>query len=384
MTYFVGVDIAKDLHFATILNHEGSVFKQAFSFKNTKDGFQSFLDSLPCLEDIVIGMESTAHYHMNLVNYLQDKGISTKVLNPLITKRFRGLSIRDVKNDKLDSLNIAVYLRFDNDTQYNPIRITNYLRSLCQEREKLKQLHTRSYIRLTAHLDKVFPEFKPYMKSLKTQGVHALLKKYSTAYEMKTARYDSLMNLLNIKRTVCSKDRALELKTLANNSIGFHDEAISFIIKQELDQIELFHKQLTEIDVRIVEYMKELNSPLLSIPGMGYIQAATIEATINNIARFDNPGKLLAYAGLDPKIRQSGKWEATSTRMSKRGNKLLRYTLIWSAHNLVKNSKTIEVYYKKKRSEGKSHYSALGHVSKKLVNYIYWVLTHPEEQFVLD
>ena len=138
------------------------------------------------------------------------------------------------------------------------------------------------------------------------------------------------------------------------------------------------------MEKQIIDIIKPINSPLLKIPGFGYIQTAYLLATFENIARFDSPSKLLAYAGLDPKVRQSGLFKASSTRMSKRGNKLLRYALIWSANNVRKNSKTMKEYYLKKRSESKSHYNALGHCSKKLVNYIFFVLQNPDKDFILD
>ncbi len=122
----------------------------------------------------------------------------------------------------------------------------------------------------------------------------------------------------------------------------------------------------------------------MKIPGFGYIQTAYLLATIENISRFDSPNKIMAMAGLDPKIRQSGRFKESRTRMSKRGNKLLRYTLIRSTNNVRKNSNTMKSYYLKKRSEGKSHYNALGHCSRKLVNYIFFVLKNPDKEFILD
>ena len=70
--------------------------------------------------------------------------------------------------------------------------------------------------------------------------------------------------------------------------------------------------------------------------------------------------------------------------MSKRGNRQLRYALIWSAYNVSKHTQTLNTYYSKKRDEGKSHYNALGHCAKKLVNYIFYILTNPEKEFVLN
>lgn len=128
----------------------------------------------------------------------------------------------------------------------------------------------------------------------------------------------------------------------------------------------------------------EKDSPLLNIPGTGFIQAVNILSVIYSIDRFNSLNQILAYVVLDPKTRQSGLFKASSTRMSKRGNALLRYTLIWSAHNLVKNSQTMKDYYLMKRTQSKFHYNALGHCARKLVNYILWILNNPETQFILE
>ena len=181
-----------------------------------------------------------------------------------------------------------------------------------------------------------------------------------------------------------TKDKASQIKSLASSSVSFHSAAISTYIKDTVYQNELFQQQLLDIDKQIISIMKETDSPLMKIPGFGYIQTAYLLATIENISRFDSPNKIMAMAGLDPKIRQSGQFKASRTRMSKRGNKLLRHTLIRSTNNVRKNSNTMKSYYLKKKSEGKSHYNALGHCSRKLVNYIFFVLKNPDKEFILD
>ena len=104
-------------------------------------------------------------------------------------------------------------------------------------------------------------------------------------------------------------------------------------------------------------------------------------SAIINITRFSSPKKLVAYAGLDPKVRQSGTWSMPRTRMSKRGSKLLRYALIWSAYNMARRPGPMKDYFELKKSQGKSHYNALGHCAAKLCRYLFWILNHPDEEF---
>lgn len=387
MTYFVGIDIAKLNHFACVIDQNGQVLTQPFPFENTIDGFQLFISQINSYshDEVFIGFESTAHYHENLANYLTNHSYSYEIINPLLSKRFRGLNIRDVKNDKVDALNIASFLSINRN---NPIQETffiNELAFLSKERDNLVKQHSRELVRLTSYLDRVFPELKPHIKSsLNTKGFRNLLKKYSTAKEIKETRIDALFNTLNAKRKFRSLESVKIIKDLAKNSVGYHSDALSTVIKNIIHQIEFLQIQLDAIESEIKTHPVVKESRLHQIPGMGDIQIAYIMSVIKDITRFGNPSKVVAFAGLDPKVRQSGQFKASKTRMSKRGNKMLRYALTWSANNVRNNSNTMNNYYLKKRSEGKSHYNALGHCATKVVNYIFFILSNPDKEFTLD
>lgn len=387
MTVFVGIDIAKFSHVACITNQFGQVLTQPFPFENNLEGFNLLLSHLRNHnhEDVCIGFESTGHYHENLAHFLTQNTYSYELINPLLSKRFRGLNIRDVKNDKVDALTIASFLSINRNHPVQEDFFINELAFLSKERDNLIKQRSREYTRLTAYLDRVFPELKPRIKnSIKSKGFQNLLKKRATAQEIKETRIDFLYNTINFKRKSYSKNFVKEIKDLAKESVGYHSDALSQVIKGIIHQIEFLSLQLDAIESEIESHDLVVDSPLNQIPGMGRIQIAYILSAIGNISRFDSPRKILAFAGLDPKVRESGKFKASSTRMSKRGNKLLRYALIWSAHNVRKKSVTMNTYYLKKRSEGKGHYNALGHCSKKVVNYIFFILSNPDKEFVLE
>lgn len=387
MTVFVGIDIAKYTHYASFVSSNGEVLFEPFPFDNSSLGFQSLLSKLEQfpIDEVIIGYESTAHYHLNLHQFLQRLSFTSFILNPLLTKRFRGLQIRDVKNDKMDSLCIAQFLSFNHSNKFSHPAVNDLL-VLCTELHSLKQKKTQCYIQLTACLDVVFPELKQqfFKGNLKSNAAHNLLKVYCSAHDIKNVRIDRLTNIISVNSRGFQKKRVESLKLLATNSIGINSSGYKFKVSNLIEQIECIERQIERLIAVINEMIFEMDCAILKIPGMGTIQAAYILSVINSIDRFSHPKQVLAYAGLDPKIRQSGTFEAKSTRMSKRGNALLRYALIWSAHNVVKNSKTMNDYYLKKRSEGKSHYNALGHCSRKLVNYIFWIMNHPDEEFILE
>ena len=161
---------------------------------------------------------------------------------------------------------------------------------------------------------------------------------------------------------------------MAKSSVGIDNPSLSLQIKHAILQIELYDEQIAEVEALYKQILDEMNTPILSIPGMSYNQAAVIIGCIGDINRFEHSCQLLAYAGLDPSVIQSGNFQARSTKMSKRGPGILRYSLVYSAHNVVKNNKTFREYYELKRSQGKSHYCALGHVAHKLVRIIFKML----------
>ena len=133
----------------------------------------------------------------------------------------------------------------------------------------------------------------------------------------------------------------------------------------------------------MTESMRFNDSVIMTIPGIGYLNGGMILGEIGDIHRFSTPKKLLAFAGLDPSVYQSGNFNARRTRMSKRGSRILRYALMNAAHNVVKNNATFKAYYDKKMAEGRTHYNALGHCAGKLVRVIWKMLTD-EVEFNLD
>lgn len=127
-----------------------------------------------------------------------------------------------------------------------------------------------------------------------------------------------------------------------------------------IEQIELLDSQIDHVETEMTDIINCLNSVIMTIPGIGPINGGMILGGIGDIHSFPSPKQLLAFAGLDPSVYQSGNFQAKRTRMSKRGSKALRYALMNAAHNVVKNNATFKAYYDAKVAEGRSHYNALG------------------------
>ena len=159
--------------------------------------------------------------------------------------------------------------------------------------------------------------------------------------------------------------------------------ALSIQVTQTIAQIELLDSQIEKVEAEMTQIMQFHDPVIMTIPGIGYINGGMILGEIGDIHRFSHPSKLLAFAGLDPSVYQSGNFQAKRTRMSKRGSRVLRYALVNAAHNVVKNNATFKAYYDAKMAEGRTHYNALGHCAGKLVRIIWKMLTDDVE-FNLD
>ena len=328
---------------------------------------------------IIIGLESTAHYGDNLVRYLVAEFYQVCVLNPIKTCQMRKNNIRKTKTDKVDTYVIAKTLMMQDDLRFIGFYDLDMmdLKALGHFRQKTIKQCTRLKIQLTTYIDQVFPEIQYFFKSsLHQNAVYALLKEAPSPKEIASMHMTHLANLLKVNsHGHFTKEQAKELRVLAQKSVGANDSAISIQITQTIQQIELLDSQLDKIEAEMTDIMKFNDSVIMTIPGIGYINGGMILGEISDIHRFSNPNKLLAFAGLDPSVYQSGNFQAKTTRMSKRGSRVLRYALVNAAWNVVRNNVTFKAYYDVKKAEGRSHYNALGHCAGKLVRVIWKMLT---------
>ncbi len=386
---YAGIDIAKLNHYAAVISSDGIVLTEPFKFTNDGDGFLKLSAELSdyAPEPVIIGLESTEHYGDNLVRYLVANDYKVCVLNPIQTSSRRKDRIRKTKTDKVDAIVIAETLMMQKSYRF----VTFYdldlmdLKTLGRFRQKSIKQRTRLKIQLTSYVDQVFPELQYFFKSgLHQKSVYALLSEAPTPADIASVHMTHLSHLLQASsHGHFDKETARQLRVLAQKSVGNSDSTISIQITQTISQIELLDSQINKVEAEMTEIMKFNDSVIMTIPGIGYINGGMILGEIGDIHRFSKPHKLLAYAGLDPSVHESGTFKAKRTRMSKRGSRVLRYALINAAHNVVKNNATFKAYYDKKMAEGRPHYNALGHCAGKLVRVI-WRMMTDDIDFNLD
>ena len=370
--YYIGIDISKYKHDFCIISNTGEVIVENSSFENNKKGFQYFLDQLKPYNksNVQIAFEATGHYSLNLECFLTNQGFSYMKINPLVVHQFlKARSLRRTKTDKADSLTIASYLM---SVPYKPNSNLLYniytLKSLCRSREQLIKERSKFEVLLTNELDKSFPELKTFFNNMISTTLLYILEKYKNTTHISLMKdYESLRKVSHGKFTYA---RFAKLKELAKDSIGHHNDNSDLLISTYVSTINHFNEKIDPIDKQISTIIKELNPRMLSIPGLGEISAATILSEYGDIKNFSSPNKMLAFAGLEPSIIQSGTLE-NNGKMVKHGSGHLRYAIMNIAMSILKYSPTFYDYYQKKRSEGKCHRVALSHVCKKLIRVIY-------------
>lgn len=374
---YIGIDIAKFKHFASVVSSDGEVIVKPFPFENSRQGFMKLVEEIENFQDCLIGLESTGHYAENLIYFLYQRGYQIGVINPIQTDALRDSNIRKTKTDKVDTKLIVQCLMLKKYSLVNSQDIDMIkLKRLSRFKMEMVQQQTRIKTQLTACLDIVFPELSSFFKgNLHLKTSYALLEKYPSSKAISSARIDGLTNLLTSNsKGKYNQSKALELKSLAKSSVGLDNPAVELQIQCLIKQLRLYQKQINDIELSIMTLMKIINSPILTIPGVGYTLGAMIISEIADIKRFSNPSKLLAFAGLDPVIKQSGNFQADHMKISKRGSTYLRYAIYRVAFLIIYNNETFHNYYLDKRAQGKNHRVALGHVCNKLVRIIFKIL----------
>lgn len=375
----VGIDVAKDKHDCCILDSEGTTLVDCFTIPNNMDGFKSLLQTIQdCSQKsdkIKVGLEATGHYSYNLLGFLLDNGLPTYVLNPLRTNLYRkSLSLRKTKTDRVDARTIATMLLSDaglkpyTDTAYHNEELkslTRYRFDKVKERAKLKS----SVSRLVCIL---FPELEKLVPTLHMTSVYSLLEEFPGAKQVAAAHLTRLKTLLETaSKGHYKRDMALEIRDAARNSIGSRMPAKSLELQHTIRLIRELDDEIAEIEKQIQAIMDELNSPITTIPGIGFRMAAMIFAEVGDFTRFDSPDKLLAYAGMSPSTYQSGQLKNCYPHMEKRGSRYLRYALYNATKYVCHWDPTFAAYLAKKRAEGKHYNVALSHATKKLVRLIF-------------
>lgn len=377
--YYCGIDVAKRKHAVAILDERGQAHKPVFQTENTHAGMDYLMEHLGRLEGSVsIGLEATGHYWLALYDTLTRHGYPVVVINPLQIHAFRKSGVRKVKNDRTDAVWIADFVRISNrPAASRDIPVLLQLRELTRFRFWLSEQIGDCKRKLVTILDRVFPEYESLFSSVFVTSSRALLQEAVSAQEFAEFDLQELTDLLTkTSRGRFGEEKAKQIQAQARQSIGvgFLANAVQVEMRCLLAQIELLEEQQVEVEAAEEALMAQIPQHITTIPGVGAVTGAAILAEIGDVHRFENEDKLVAYAGIDATVNQSGQFQGTETHMSKRGSPYLRLALWQAASMSIQHNDELKVYYEKKRKEGKAHGTALGAVCRKLLIRIYTIL----------
>jgi transposase len=387
--HYVGIDVGKYKHVALALDTNGKRVGKALSIRNDRAGFEkltAFLEALP--EPLTVGLEATGHYWLALYALLTDTDCEVLVMNPLQIHAYRRSGIRKRKNDRYDAFWIADYIRISNQPPTQAVEPElMQLRELTRFRAGLTEQIGDCKRKVVSILDRVFPEYETLFSNVFIKTSRRLLTEALTANEFADFDLSELSQLLHqASRGRHGQAKAEQIRATAKRSVGvdFFADALRVQMSCLLQQLELLEQQRLQIETEIETLMSQLPQFITTIPGVGPVTGATILAEIGDVNRFDTPEKLVAYAGIDPAVYQSGRFSASSTRMSKRGSPHLRRALWLAAFSAAQHDPQLRAFYERKRAEGKAHGTAVGAVSRKLLHRIYVVLKEQRPYVIRD
>lgn len=381
--FYLGIDVGKFTHSLCLIDESDR--HDVWQVNNDKSGFNLLQEKLSSLNlvsssNLLVGMEATGHYFLNIYDFLLQQNLSVDqiaLLNPLQVKSFRNTNLRGAKSDNIDAERIAILLQFGNFDRCNVSTdsIMN-LRELTRLKSDLTVNLGNLKRKMIAVIDRIFPEFAKIFANKFGTTVVALLTDYQTPEDFATLSLDELTALVkNLSRRGINQDKIQKLHEAAKNSIGisFGREGFKIELSILLEQLKSLEGQIDFLDGKISEMINGFESPIFTIPGVGKTTGAAILSEIGDISHFDSAIKLIAFAGLDPKLKSSGTYQGR-TPISKRGSKYLRGALWYSAMVLCRVNEKFHNQYQERRKLGKSHRYAVTAAANKLTKIVYHVL----------
>jgi len=379
---YIGIDIHKRVHEVVILDDTGKPLGKSFKIHNTHEDLRMMFDRIQKVNTnaapLRFGMEATGYYWLALYSHLREARQEVIILNPLRTHAYRARSIRPAKNDRIDARCIAEIIRTEPHSDYSLSDEDMLgLRQLTRLRVELVDLVSDQKRRLVSLLDHVFPEFETFFREKYCKSALALLQTYPTPADIVAVDLDELTALLErVSRKRYGREKAEAIQQTAQRSFGvpIGQKANGIQIKLLAGQIAYLEEQQKDLDQEIAAYFAQIPNCLTTITGIGDILAAAIIGEIGDIRRFKNAKALVAYAGLDPSVMQSGEFTAKRAHLSKRGSRHLRRAIWLASAAATRKDPALKALLKKKMAEGKPYHVALGAVANKLLHIIYAVL----------
>ncbi|MEC1716506.1 IS110 family RNA-guided transposase [Schinkia azotoformans] len=401
MNPVIGLDVAKGESQVQAFLEKKKPYKSSFKISHTLEGLESLHQFLREVESVTgvrppIVLESTGHYHAPVVQYFEERDYLLIIVNPLISYRAKSSSLRKVKTDIIDANHLCeLYYKEDLEPyKKRGIQLLN-LRNLTRQHENLTGLHVQTKLQFQAVLDQVFPEYRGVFGDLYSVVSLLTLLEYPTSEDVLEAGEVTIaVKIKELCKSRSNKWADTQAKKLVSAAAQNPFQKVLYqshllTLEMYIKMLLEYQKHLSKIEDEIDALAKEIEEYeiIQSIPGIGEKIAATIISEIGEIDRFDHPKKLVAFAGIDPSIFESGRFKGTVNRITKRGSSRLRHALYMAVRcairdcrkqkttdEIIPRNKRLREFYDKKREEGKPYKVAIIACANKLLHWIYALL----------
>lgn len=394
MNPVVGLDVAKGESQVQAFLDKSKPFGKSFSVKHTREELHGFIGFLKEIEEMtgqmpMVILESTGHYHTPVVQYMEEHDVLFILLNPIISYQAKKSSLRKVKTDAIDAYQLCVlYYKEDFEPHKNRGLQLLDLRNLSRQQGIVTNMYVEAKLQFHTILDQVFPEYRKVFGDLYSKVSLLMLKEFPTSEAVLSAGESRLAGRVAefcpSRSVQWAREKAKKIMDAATRNpfqkVVYQSHLIN--LHMYIEMLFQYQGHLSILENRIVTLANELEDYKIvqSIPGIGEKIAATIISEIGEIDRFSHPKKLVAFAGVDPRVYSSGKFTATTNRITKRGSSRLRHALYLAVLCGIRSSrnKKLKEFYDKKRSEGKPAKVAIVACINKLLHWIYALLNRKE------
>jgi len=380
--YFLGIDISKDsFDFSFTDETEKVLYKD--NYQMDMDDFTKLSEYLSPFskDEILIVMEATGIYHLNLLSYLLEQELNVSVVNPLFIHAFtKSMTIRKTKTDAKDAHIISIFAKRNGAA----LKLSNFndlesIKPIVREKEKLTNSMSALKTDMKSIVNQIFPEMLKNTNIFSKSSLNLLLQAPSKRI-IRNLKEKKIAKLLSsdITRGTKPKVGASEILSMAKNSIGINNQSLEKILISKIKQLEFLQLQLNEFNEIIEQFVDEHHNDdielLTSISGTAKASASSFLIELGDINKFATHKQLTAFIGTDPTIYQSGTSVNVKGSISKRGNSHLRRTIWHMARAATVWNTTLKAYYDKKRSEGKTFKQSVIAVANKLIRIIFSML----------
>jgi len=404
MNPVVGLDVSKGESRVQGFMSKGKPFRKGFSILHNLEGLRALVEFLKEVEECTgqrppVVLESTGHYHVPVVQFLENRHYVLIIVNPLISYRGKSSSLRKVKTDAIDAYHLCELYYKEELEPYKKrgVQLLN-LRNLTRQHENLTEMFVQMKLQFQAVVDQVFPEYRGVFFELYSNVSLRTLSEFPSSEDIMEVKEAELAHKIAeycpSRSEKWAKEKATRLKEAAARNpftkVLYQSHILS--IRMYIEMLLQYKEHLSKLEAEIDALAKEFEEYTIikSIPGIGDKIAATIISEIGEIDRFSHPKKLVAFAGIDPSVFESGKFSATTTRITKRGSSRLRRALFSAArcaiqdrrnkkaapNELLARNKKLREYYDKKRLEGKAYKVTLIACVNKLLHWIFALLNN--------